>query len=320
MTIVGFLLALAPGHGVQASQYLAAAGLAAIAIGWLWLESARAQSAEVGPLVLYLVAIGLLRNATGGMTGGLGILLLLPVLWSGLHGTRRQLNIVLAAVALAFIVPQLAIGAPNYPDTAWRSTLLTLAFAAFSGHAVQQLVGHLRGTHALLTARERERDALLGRLQHLAVTDTLTDVPNRRAWEERVDAALSSANLVGEPLSVGLIDIDNFKSFNDHGGHRAGDAALRACAMAWAQALRPPDTLARVGGDEFAVLLPGCKREDAEEVATRLRAATPSEVTISMGMAQVRPGESREQLLHRADLALYAAKDAGRDQLVALAD
>jgi diguanylate cyclase (GGDEF)-like protein len=320
MTIVGFLLALAPGRGVEVSQYVTAAGLAAVAVGWWWWEAAQARAPQVAALLLYLAAIALLRNSAGGMTGGIGILLLLPVLWSGLHGTRRQLNLVLAAVALAFIVPQLVMGAPDYPGTAWRSTLLTLAFAAFSGHAVQQLVGHLRRTHALLTAREEERDLLLGRLQRLAVTDMLTDVANRRAWEERVEAALSSANLLGEPLSVALIDIDHFKSFNDHGGHMAGDATLRACAMAWAGALRPPDTLARVGGDEFAVLLPGCKHADAEEVAARLRAATPSEVTISMGMAQLRPGESRDQLLHRADLALYAAKDAGRNQLVALAD
>jgi diguanylate cyclase (GGDEF)-like protein len=116
-----------------------------------------------------------------------------------------------------------------------------------------------------------------------------------------------------------MIDIDHFKRFNDEHGHAAGDRLLRTCALAWKSQLRPSDTLARYGGEEFAVLLPDCSLEDAETVLERLRAATPSAVTASVGVAELAHGETTAEVLARADAALYEAKDSGRDRLRAAA-
>jgi diguanylate cyclase (GGDEF)-like protein len=113
-----------------------------------------------------------------------------------------------------------------------------------------------------------------------------------------------------------MIDLDHFKQFNDEHGHAAGDRLLRACAVAWRSALRSEDTLARVGGEEFAVLLPRCSIIDATDVLERLRCATPSGATASVGVAEVQLHEDADHFLARADLALYEAKSAGRNRLL----
>jgi diguanylate cyclase (GGDEF)-like protein len=96
----------------------------------------------------------------------------------------------------------------------------------------------------------------------------------------------------------------------------AGDAALRDCAAAWDQALRGEDTILRYGGEEFLIVLPDCEPDDATEIVKRLRAATPDAQTCSAGLAVWKPGESVDDLVGRADKALYEAKEAGRDRLV----
>jgi diguanylate cyclase (GGDEF)-like protein len=160
-----------------------------------------------------------------------------------------------------------------------------------------------------------ERSDLLARLDDQARSDPLTSLPNRRAWDERLAAAMRAEGT----LCVAMVDLDHFKRFNDDNGHAAGDRLLRACAVAWKGHLRPGDTLARVGGEEFAVMLPSCALADAVRVLERLRDATPSGVTASIGVAELHPGESTGDVLARADTALYEAKDSGRDRLHAAA-
>jgi diguanylate cyclase (GGDEF)-like protein len=160
-----------------------------------------------------------------------------------------------------------------------------------------------------------ERSDLLTRLDGQARSDALTSLPNRRAWDETLAVAMR-----GEArLCVAMVDLDHFKRYNDDNGHAAGDRLLRACALAWKGHLRPADTLARVGGEEFAVLLPNCALADAARVLERLREATPSGATASVGVAERQPGETANDLLARADMALYEAKDTGRDRLQAAA-
>jgi diguanylate cyclase (GGDEF)-like protein len=156
-----------------------------------------------------------------------------------------------------------------------------------------------------------ERADLLARLDAQARSDSLTSLPNRRAWDETLTNALRG----DDRACVALIDIDHFKHFNDRNGHADGDRLLHACALAWKRHLRPGDTLARVGGEEFGVLLPGCTLSDATRVLERLRSATPSDTTASVGVAERQPGESESDLLARADAALYEAKHTGRNQL-----
>ncbi len=161
-----------------------------------------------------------------------------------------------------------------------------------------------------------ERGDLLARLEALTRTDALTGAANRRSLEETMVRELASAERHGRPVSVIMLDLDHFKAFNDSHGHQAGDRLLMAVTTAWRAELRPSDTLARYGGEEFLVVLPDCDLPTTLRVATRLRAAIPSAQTASAGIAAWDGTESSSELIGRADAALYAAKNAGRDRAV----
>ncbi|HWC48456.1 MAG TPA: sensor domain-containing diguanylate cyclase [Solirubrobacterales bacterium] len=162
---------------------------------------------------------------------------------------------------------------------------------------------------------EGEREQLLGKVQDMATHDSLTGLYNRRVLEEQLPREMARARRTGSPLCVALIDIDHFKAYNDAHGHLAGDEVLRECARAWDEALRGEDTIVRFGGEEFLVLLPDTAPEEAAEVVERLRERTPLGQTCSAGLASWDTVESADDLLGRADAALYLAKAGGRDQL-----
>ncbi|HYH53091.1 MAG TPA: sensor domain-containing diguanylate cyclase [Solirubrobacterales bacterium] len=162
---------------------------------------------------------------------------------------------------------------------------------------------------------EAEREELLGKVQEMARRDSLTGLPNRRALEEQMPQAMARARRSRSALSVAILDIDRFKDYNDTHGHLAGDEVLRACARAWDAALRAEDTIVRFGGEEFLVLLPDTDTEQAAEIIERLRENTPMGQTCSAGLAGWDHVESIDELLRRADEALYLAKASGRDQL-----
>ncbi|MDQ2629361.1 MAG: sensor domain-containing diguanylate cyclase, partial [Actinomycetota bacterium] len=162
---------------------------------------------------------------------------------------------------------------------------------------------------------EAEREELLGKVQEMARLDSLTGLPNRRALEEQLPQAMARARRSLSPLSVAILDIDHFKAYNDTHGHLAGDEVLRACARAWDSCLRGGDMIARFGGEEFLVLLPDTSAEEAAEIIERLRMNTPMGQTCSAGLAVWDQAESIDDLLRRADEALYLAKASGRNQL-----
>jgi diguanylate cyclase (GGDEF)-like protein/PAS domain S-box-containing protein len=168
-------------------------------------------------------------------------------------------------------------------------------------------------------ALEAEREALMAEVQKLAASDALTGLPNRRALDDQLPREMARALRSGSELCLAIIDIDHFKAYNDTYGHLAGDKVLRDCAAAWDSALRGEDTILRFGGEEFLVVLPDCGSGDASEIVERLRAATPDGQTCSAGLAVWKPGESVDDLLGRADVALYEAKETGRNRLVASA-
>jgi diguanylate cyclase (GGDEF)-like protein len=156
--------------------------------------------------------------------------------------------------------------------------------------------------------------ALYREVRRLARTDSLTGVPNRRAWDEELPRELARAGRSGQPVCVALLDLDHFKDYNDRHGHQAGDRFLKEAAAAWQAAVRKTDLVARYGGEEFAILLPDCGLDDAMEIAERLRTAQP-EGTCSLGVARWDGREDVNALIARADRALYAAKEAGRDRI-----
>jgi diguanylate cyclase (GGDEF)-like protein len=162
------------------------------------------------------------------------------------------------------------------------------------------------------TAVAMEHVRVLGELKEaatLAETDSLTGLPNRRAWDEVLASALGAGI---RRLCVALIDIDHFKTYNDSEGHQAGDELLREAAAAWRQELRAGDILARFGGDEFAVLMPECDTDKSRGICERLCRALPAGKTSSIGVARWDGLEDAEDLLARADCALYEAKQSGR--------
>jgi diguanylate cyclase (GGDEF)-like protein/PAS domain S-box-containing protein len=162
---------------------------------------------------------------------------------------------------------------------------------------------------------EGEREELLGKVREMATHDSLTGLPNRRVLEEQLPREMARCRRNESPLCIALIDIDHFKAYNDTHGHLAGDEVLRECARAWDGALRGEDTIVRFGGEEFLVLLPDTGPEQAAEIVERLRATTPMGQTCSAGLAVWDRAESIDDLLGRADEAIYLAKASGRDQL-----
>ena len=201
---------------------------------------------------------------------------------------------------------------------------LLLAVVISIARRFYRLNGRLRG-------QLEENRRLQDELRALTITDPLTGLHNRRNFDVVCATEWERARRDQKPLTVLFIDVDYFKSYNDHHGHRAGDDCLAAVGKAVSQSLqRPADFAARYGGDEFVVLLPDTDTSGALDVARRVRAAVGAlhlahgaspfgRVTLSIGVAQVMPGPSHtsEELLERADRALYAAKQAGRNGVMA---
>jgi diguanylate cyclase (GGDEF)-like protein len=150
-------------------------------------------------------------------------------------------------------------------------------------------------------------------LDHLndeAVTDPLTGLPNRRAWERH----LRQLSTAGHQFATAMLDLDHFKQFNDTYGHPAGDRLLKETAAAWRGELRPGDVLARIGGEEFGLLVHDCDAHTASEVVDRLRNHVARDRTCSAGIAIKAFEEAPGGAVERADAALYQAKAQGRNQ------
>jgi len=165
------------------------------------------------------------------------------------------------------------------------------------------------------------------KFQKHATTDALTGLGNRHSMEESFPREVKRCAQDEDDVSLIMIDVDQFKSFNDKFGHVAGDRALSAVARVLRKQFRPRDLLVRYGGDEFSVLLPGVPESESMVIAERVRSAVSGStedsddsliripIRISMGVAQLNDGGSFESLLKDADAALYRAKNAGRNRV-----
>jgi diguanylate cyclase len=206
---------------------------------------------------------------------------------------------------------------------------------------VREMVDESRSVHALVSStrerlhgehsraveleeRVRELETELRRLSDEVATDALTQIANRRGLTVAFETERARLEREGGQLSVGLLDIDNFKRLNDSLGHAAGDQALIALAEHVRKSLRPVDVVARFGGEEFVVLLPGTPVEEGQQTLTRLQRLLSASlfmhedkevfVTFSAGVTAYRAGEALQEALERADEALYEAKRTGKNR------
>lgn len=305
------LVPLPPGNWHLAPLLIAAGFtivLAAIALAASWY---RLPSWTPTALAFaYLAVVGLLREAGGA--SGVAPVILVPVFWVAVSGTPRQLVALIAAIAVILLLPVILVGGANYPAATWRAAVLLIVVSGLVGWTFQTVVAYAK-------AQELERNALLGRLEHLAHTDPLTQLPNRRAWDVELDRALARARRADEPVTVAVIDVDGLKAINDAHGHAEGDSVLAQIARNWRRVLRPDDVLARIGGDEFALLLPSCGGPEAADVIERLRERIPVPHSCSVGLAGCNGDEPAGELMRRADHAMYSAKREGRHRAVAVA-
>jgi len=243
------------------------------------------------------------------------------------------------AIIMAAFLP---VGMTFYQSIA---TALTIAIVTTSTGAVMLDSGHMPehlhqsvmlflaafvGAVGAYLREYAQRDQFLLRrlLHHYAMHDTLTDIGNRRFFEQQAAAVLDQARRDGTPVVLAILDVDHFKRFNDRYGHHAGDLALKQVANSIRLCLRRPlDLVGRLGGEEFGILLYGAGAEEARVLLHRILSAivdlgivhdastTAGTLTVSIGAASFDGRETLESLYRRADVVLYMAKDAGRNRV-----
>ncbi|MFC0250644.1 GGDEF domain-containing protein [Massilia consociata] len=287
---------------------------------------------ERGLLALAIAGELLLAGAIVAGVPGSGMAVLMSLLIASIAGLNA---LIMIGTGPRFSLLRCIIGAPNLLIALafyWRAwvaftggtpTVFTPSPAQTMIYVGAYFLLIVNGFGFLLLCKQKDEQ----RLRELATTDSLTGLANRYAFLGEAERAHSLARRLRQPVSLMMVDIDHFKKLNDRYGHAVGDAALRVFAQAAQSRLRAHDVLGRLGGEEFAVLMPATGLHDALEVAERLRVAVaaaaldaggePYGMTVSIGVAELAPDEAVSAALQRADKALYAAKRQGRNRVEA---
>ncbi len=214
--------------------------------------------------------------------------------------------------ALCAMMESILAGGP--PMCAQRGRLQQLSGAQIVVEFSATAINYGGGTALQLEVRDVTAAAnAQAALRHSASTDALTGLLNRRGWDTALKALLDQESIIA------LIDLDNFKSYNDAHGHNAGDALLRDFAAAVRSGLRQHDVFARWGGEEFIIALPDTEVDHATHLLDGIRCSVPATQTCSIGFTTWRPPEPFAHALTRADRALYQAKNQGRDRIAGAA-
>ena len=293
-----------------------AIGLAAVGI--MAGRQISSRRAGIQLVTLFLLLAGFATVCGGGASSPASVTLAACPLLAALAVSRKA-GIVVTVLVLSFIgllgldaVPHLTPIITEAHEGKARSLLLFVTIS---------LVASVAWTY------ERENADIFARLEELAVTDPLTRLPNRRAFQERLELSCAQARRSGAPISLIILDVDHFKSYNDLYGHTAGDLCLQTVAEVLGNGVRrTADLAARIGGEEFAVILGATSAEGAEQVARQLKASLEDRhlehaesrtglVTFSAGIASTTELDP-SQLVDVADLCLYEAKAVGRNRCV----
>jgi diguanylate cyclase (GGDEF)-like protein len=275
------------------------------ALALMVFHAARFQHASQNELLILLSMIIAL------FTGAMALMLLRP----GASLLRRLIGI---NSLLFFIVMSARASSAVIGGQMW---LFSPGLVESVTYLTCYLLMIVNGFGFLLLCKEKDDRAMA----LLATIDSLTGLVNRRAFFERTESARQLSTRLRSPIALMMIDIDHFKRLNDRFGHATGDEALCVFAATAQQALRDHDIMGRLGGEEFALVLPGTDMEGALQAAERLRCAIAAAVlptsgnqysmTVSIGVVVIDPNEHINSALARADHALYAAKSAGRDRV-----
>ena len=259
--------------------------------------------ALLGPLGVALIACAM---ATTPAPGDGAVLYALPVVWTTFFFGRRGAGSILGCVAVGHALSLLAMpaAADAYPDR-WVDVMVSLC-----------------GVALVVLVLEHRNEMLVERLAEEARTDPLTGLLNRRGFDEHAAREFAHAHRDGGSIALATLDIDHFKQVNDGWGHVVGDRVLAHLARVLAGESRVIDVAARLGGEEFAVLMPGSDADGAEAFIERVRNCLRSPrpdlppVRVSAGVVATTEPPDVQVMLERVDSALYAAKRGGRDQTV----
>ncbi|TMK26757.1 MAG: GGDEF domain-containing protein [Actinobacteria bacterium] len=287
---LGVLSLLLP-HGPQTDEQVAAA---TAVLGYVVAAGLAVLGERTPAWVIHValvagvsaVAVGIHAAGTGRLAGSASVLYLWVAIFSAYYFSWTEATVYVVLVAISYALVLNIDHEPAWPAL-WAGMTGTCAATA------------------VIVAK------LSDRLRTLASTDALTGLPNRRGWEVALERELARTRRRGSPLCVALLDLDNFKALNDERGHLAGDRVLKTLASTWLGLLRDTDLLARYGGDEFAVVLPDCPPQKATEIVERLSTSNADESSCSVGVACAAPGDEAQDLIARADRALYEAKGRG---------
>ena len=247
-----------------------------------------------------LPALAVVQAGSGGIGSPTVLVLWFVVVAMVVTGSDRQAVVAVATAVACCVVPMFVWGEPLYPCD------VPLALAvSLTGVAIAGTVGALR----------HETRRLAWNLSHQADTDPMTGVLNRRGWERRAESVFhddASTPGASDVVTVAVIDLDGLKQLNDRDGHAAGDTRITTTARVLVETVRTDDLVARLGGDEFALLMTGADVDAATATLDRIRDSLGPETGFSAGVTTMERGERPEDVIRRADRALYDAKRAGR--------
>jgi diguanylate cyclase (GGDEF)-like protein len=263
----------------------------------------RPALALLGPLGVVLIAYAL---ATSPGPGDGAVLYALPVFWTTFFFGRRGAVAILACAGVGHAATLLALPAVDSYPGRWVDVMVSVTGVAF-----------------VALVLERRNEMVLEQLAGEARTDALTGLLNRRGFNEHAVREFAHVGRDGLPIALATLDIDHFKQVNDEWGHVVGDRVLAQLARVLANEVRGIDVAARLGGEEFAVLMPGSDAAGAEALVERVRLRLDAcghpdlpAVRVSAGVVTTSEPLDVEVMLERVDRALYAAKRGGRDRTV----